>query len=308
MAYFAISLGKTVAQISASFSPIPALSPAADILCGIIQLCENVTINRNAARQLRDRCHSLLLALRDYLGKEPSNSMTDALTAVNECLLHISTKMNGWAHTSTMKSFTRQNEIRQDIEDCHQAISDCLTKFTLAAHMSIDDWQNEFAINTQHDHAEVVEYLSSIQNSQSITNDTLSEQNGMIRDMMGMMQTLLGENKQIAHRTHNGLSNNLYQLQRESGQLLPNLQLESGEVVRVGQHPVSGTAAMDIYEGLYLHREKVAIKVVRAVNSNEHSLRRFMREVKIWTEIWNIDHGKHILPFYGFCQSDGPFP
>jgi len=46
MAYFAISLGKTVAQISASFSPIPALSPAADILCGIIQLCENVTINR----------------------------------------------------------------------------------------------------------------------------------------------------------------------------------------------------------------------------------------------------------------------
>jgi len=56
--------------------------------------------------------------------------------------------------------------------------------------MSIDDWKNEFAINTQHDHAEVVEYLSSIQNSQSITNDTLSEQNGMIRDMMGMMQTV----------------------------------------------------------------------------------------------------------------------
>lgn len=83
----------------------------------------------------------------------------------------------------------------------------------------------------------------------------------------------MGENKSTADRVHNGLSSNLWQLQQESGQLLPSFHLQSGEVTRIGQFPVSGTAAMDIYEGLYLQREKVAIKVVRSINANDKSLR-----------------------------------
>ncbi|KAF8897338.1 kinase-like domain-containing protein [Infundibulicybe gibba] len=223
--------------------------------------------------------------------------MSAVIESVEDCLLDVKTKME-------VQGFTRQREIAADIEHCHNAISACLAKFQLISHTELHNWQAEFAMNAENDRAELVKYLSEIQNSQTITNEALNTNTEMMRELMGMMQTLMRENI----KSHAGISSNLYQLQRQSGELLPNFYLKSGEVTRTGQYPVDGTSAMDIYEGLYLGNEKVAVKVIRAVHANEHSLRRLNREVKIWAEIWRIDRGKHILPFYGFCQDDGPYP
>jgi hypothetical protein len=38
------------------------------------------------------------------------------------------------------------------------------------------------------------------------------------------------------------------------------------------QHAVGGSNAMDIWEGVYLDGEKVAIKMMRAVHSNEKNV------------------------------------
>ncbi|EJD03395.1 kinase-like protein [Fomitiporia mediterranea MF3/22] len=100
---------------------------------------------------------------------------------------------------------------------------------------------------------------------------------------------------------HRGLQTNLLTIQRTSGQLLPNVELKHGEVCRVGSNPVSGSAAFDVWVGEYLGQEKCAIKVVRGIE-------RFLREVTIWRKVWEMDKGEYMLPFWGACLTDGPYP
>lgn len=300
-------IGKTAAQVVADFAPVPGLGIAVELVIGILELCENISTNRHQARNLGERCYTLLVVVGD-VEKGVPNSLMSAFHDIQDALLDVQTRMKAWTLLSRIKALTRQHEIKQDIERSYEIITECFSKFQLVSSVEIVNWQEDFAARAQLDHEEVMEFLADIQNGQKLIEGTLNENLQYTTQMMTMMQKLLLEHPQPGDRMHTGLSSNLYSIQSETRSLLPNLNLQAGEVIKIGQFPVSGTAAMDIYEGLYLQREKVAIKVVRAVHSNERSKRRFMREVTIWNEIWRIDKGQHILPFWGFCQNDGPFP
>ncbi|KAJ7342846.1 TKL/TKL-ccin protein kinase [Mycena albidolilacea] len=181
--------------------------------------------------------------------------------------------MDSWLQLDRVQGFLRQAEIAKDIECCHRMLTDCWGSLQVLYHF--------------------------IQFARPVTRDS-SQRISDHRELM------MGNNLRTTNKQHNGLSSNLYDLQFKTHELLPGFNLRSGEVIRVGQFPVSGTSVMDIYEGLYLGREKVAIKVVRAIHSNEHSQRvTFDREYDIWKKLWKIDQGQHVLPFYGFCQEDG---
>lgn len=73
--------------------------------------------------------------------------------------------------------------------------------------------------------------------------------------------------------TDRGLESNLYHIQHSSQSLLPNMNLKRNEVKRIGQYAVKGTGSADIWEGLYLNEEKVAIKILRAVHCEPQTLR-----------------------------------
>ena len=107
--------------------------------------------------------------------------------------------------------------------------------------------------------------------------------------------------------------------------LLPELILNRGEVERIGQYPAGSSTTTDIWEGTYLGKVKVAIRTIRALKCDQktlqarHSFRRnstfglisfqrFKREANIWADIQKSDRGRHILPFYGICFDDGPYP
>ncbi|KAG6833763.1 hypothetical protein H0H87_001195 [Tephrocybe sp. NHM501043] len=269
-----VSLGKTTAQIVAEFSLIPGLPPAVELLVGIITLCENVTHNRNAARNLRDRAHQLLIAVKDgYESTKLNANMNTAVQDIVDCFVDIQTKMDSWVHLSRFQSFAKQTTIKAEIEQCLVAVGDCMVKFQFVSQMEIHGWQAEFATSAKLDHLELKEALSEIQVSQDIANSKLDENIEMTRQMMRMMQDLMAENKRLAEHTHSGMSKNLWQLQSKSGELMPELHLKSGEVRRTSAQPIKCTSIVDMYEGLYLETEKVYIKSLRVVDANEQSLR-----------------------------------
>jgi len=299
-------LGKTavlLAQLTAQFAPVPGIGPAVEIFCTIVMLCDNVSVNKRAMYQLCNRCQSLLVVFRD---STPNANLTTASNAMTETLEKVQTEIKSWAKRNRIEAFAMQGNIQDSIQRCHNHITDCLSQFHVVSNFEIHEWQSQFEACMKQDHEEIIGYLAEIANAGMITQAVVAENNKMLHGVMYNMQHALAE--PAGNRITAGLQSNLYQIQVESKTLLPEFNLKRGEVTRIGQFPVSGSASMDIWEGLYLGREKVAIKVIRAVTSDPRSLQRFKREVKVWGDIWKIDGGKHILPFYGFCQNDGPYP
>lgn len=74
----------------------------------------------------------------------------------------------------------------------HHVLCCCVkTPWQVVSHLEIYDWQNEFDANARRDHAEVIEYLAEIQNSQTITNELLGNQQQLLVGMMSVMQNVL---------------------------------------------------------------------------------------------------------------------
>ncbi|KAG2118945.1 kinase-like domain-containing protein [Suillus discolor] len=293
------------AQTAAQFAPVPWLAPAAGVLVALINMLATAEANKNGIVLLQDRCLSLMSVINNE-GQNLTPDHQDRLcSGAHHTLQSILDRMEPWCSMSRVKLFVKQDELAGTIQQCHADISDCLVKLQVASHMSIHTWQTNFELSRTRDKEDIVQYLGDIRNQQELMQVAQMKQAADLNQIMKLMQRNLPG--QIP-TTDRGLESNLYHIQHSSQLLLPNMNLKRNEVKRIGQYAVKGTGSADIWEGLYLNEEKVAIKILRAVHCEPQTLRRFKREVEIWKRVWEADRGEHILPFYGFCQNDGPFP
>ncbi|KAF9246931.1 kinase-like domain-containing protein [Melanogaster broomeanus] len=293
------------AQAASQFVPVPWLAPVLGLANSLVTMINQAKANKNALKQLQDRCISFLVVLQQQGDGASAQEQQKLLAGAQSTLQSIVSRMDKWCSKNSFELFVHQAELATTIQDCHLEINDSMTKLQLTATLGSVDWQAQLTANNERDKAEIINYLSDIQNTESIILMTQHRQSADIKTIMDMMQQNLSF---TANHSTPGLGTNLYRIQKSTGKLLANMHLQRGEVRRIGQYPVSGTGSMDIWEGLYLNEEKVAIKILRAVHSTPKSLERFKREVDLWNKVWEIDQGRHILPLYGFCQSDGPFP
>ncbi|KAK7042194.1 TKL/TKL-ccin protein kinase [Favolaschia claudopus] len=281
---------------------IPELNVAVETFHFIRRVCHELAQNRYAAGQISARCYRLLLELVERR-TEVTSMQSEAITLCGLLhRIHTSLSVGALPNITRLQAILQETKVAEAIIICHSLISHCSVELNLNPHLNTQE-QTLCRANIEKDHEDVMNYLAAVQTAQTIGEEMRAAQSKDIIQLMSMMQQMLKDNP-----VHSGLSSNLYDLLSKSRELLPDFRLGSGEVVRIAVFPKGGTSYYDVYEGLYLGREKVSIKVLRSLNADERSLRRFYRECNIWKIIWEIDLGRHIVPIYGFCQEDGPFP
>ncbi|KAG6335674.1 hypothetical protein ID866_3408 [Astraeus odoratus] len=237
---------------------------------------------------------TVFTALRDMIRKFSANKTIKTIAA----------RMEQWQTKSKFDLFIRQDELEADISDCHAEIDDCLTRLQINAALDTRNWKDELRSDMKMDRDKILEYLSDIKSKLDIIGYCVQQNHADVQKLMGLMQQLL----LVAGENSRGLQTNLYDLQISSGTMLVDMNLKNGEVRLIGE-PISGTPTVNIWEGIYLNKQKVAVTMLRAIATNNPKyLQRFNREADIWRRVWEIDQGRHILPFYGFFQNDGPYP
>ncbi|THU97858.1 kinase-like protein [Dendrothele bispora CBS 962.96] len=292
--------GNAREEIINQFAPFSRLSLSAETFCNIVDFCEDVTANRHAVQQLKDSCYLLLLTAKQSEERTRTNGDSgNIIVLVNNVLLSVKSRIHRWSLLLELDAIAQRNEIEGEIKYCHICLSDCMGHFQ----NEIYSWREGFVTNCQLDYRDIVEYLSATRNESDILEQAGSGRGDLVKQVIELMQSILNEGT-ITDHERSGLSRNLYRLQLHCNEILSGIRKE----LFTGNLPYSGTQYVDIYRGTYLQCGEVAVKVMRSTSFNEHSLRRFNREVKVWAKIWKVDRGRHIVPFYGHGTDDRPIP
>jgi len=128
----------------------------------------------------------------------------------------------------------------------------------------------------------------------------------MMRGMQQAYRSLDPTDKEEKQRFHT-LRENILELQKEFGIVLPDPNLVDNEIQITSNSPVGGFGLYDLYPGTYLGKE-VWCKKLSYGDPNGKAMMRFRREIDIWSTLWKKDQEQRrsagtpprVLPLYGF--------
>ncbi|KAF9255396.1 kinase-like protein [Marasmius fiardii PR-910] len=304
------------------------LGPAFSLLTTLYQLCNQVSIKRHASLLLHERCERLLQDIQE-LSPKPSDDLQPAFDRVTICITNAKNRVGKWAGISWIRTIPHLDEIDDDIQKSHWEISDCFRLFQLKASIvevrMLDEIRRSpgrIAVAAEADDKEIIEKLSNhIKIAQDLSDEKshinkekILGQVAMLRDIMAFIQQTMRKlndsNSNSSYDQFVKLSSTLFEIQIMSNTLPPNLHLTSAEVTDIKQSDVVDPAtATNILRGTYLLREPVIVKVVHVAKLvDDRTKKRFLREGQIWERVYRIDHGKYILPFYGFGELEDMRP
>ncbi|KDQ12083.1 hypothetical protein BOTBODRAFT_176617 [Botryobasidium botryosum FD-172 SS1] len=289
------------AAFGVQFAPVPGLAAGVTVLQGIVAAFARVEYNKEQCQLLRDRSEECLQAINESWKPEDESTLAPAVNKFTELLTEIRTSMETYASYTRFESFIQQFNIAGDVEKKLQRLDHTLAAFGLAAAMNQHRWSQDFAAAREKDSKNLGEVLKG---QEEIKN--LNQENRAALDrVLGDLQTLLRQ--QAPGPAQDRIKSKILTIQNISNVGLPETNLLSKiECQKIGSEPIAGTSTYEIWVGQWMGQQKVALKVLRGLRVEEMDKykKRCERQVSIWSKL----HNEYILPLYGICSDDGPFP
>lgn len=290
-------------ELSGSCGIIPALPAACLILEQIWNQVEQVKANKERCKVLRARCVYIFITIRDNAQGLEVTVLNDTIEQFITTIKGIHSHMNKWADWNAVKSFVKNDEIAMEIDRNMGQLDQCCTNFQIATQLQLYALNHEMDRAREQDRLELQRMmLTMLENQEELKQDMgiLLINMEKFTDVMKTFQLELRSHP-VDSPSHANISRGLLGMQQASGELPPIAFLEGHECKLVGTAPIAGSTVYDVYEGLWLGEEKVAVKVLRSSKASENNVKRFHRQVNIWHRM----KSKYILRFYGVASFTG---
>ncbi|KAJ1301944.1 hypothetical protein OPQ81_000783 [Rhizoctonia solani] len=291
------------AELASTSGFIPMLHTACMTLEQLWCTVDQVKVNKERCKILRARCVYIFIAIRDNAAGIEDSALNQTIEVFVTTIKGIHSSMNKWAEWGSLKSFVKNDEMTVEIDRSMDQLDACCQSLQIATQLQLYSLSTQMDAARESDQLELKKMmLTMLENQEELREDMglLLVNMEKFTEVMKTFQLELRSHP-AGSSTHSNISRGLLGMQQASGQLPPIPFLEGHECRIVSQAPIAGSTVYDVYEGLWLGEEKVAVKALRSSKASEGNMRRFHRQVNIWHRM----KSKYILRFYGVASVTG---
>lgn len=277
----------------------PSLVTSVEDLREISLMVKVAKFNRQQCILLENRCTRLLELLHNNIQSMETTQIGSTADRVAEVLRGVKTSMATWQSPNCVLNFGNRAAISREIELKFRDIDECIGLFMLSNQMVMSEWVQELKAAQQHDS----DTLQALYQGQVETNNTLQAVSDGMRELQIQLRGL-----ERGTPAHTATQQQLFSTQKQWDLNLPIHILDKNECQKIGAAPVAGSSMYDIFKGLYLGEEIVALKNLRGVLVNDDEMEKASRRFQRQAEIWSKLRHKHVHQLYGVTMIDGSSP
>jgi len=289
------------------------------------------TINKRKCRNLADKANTLLTMLQEQASKLEGTELQKTVDEVITVLERVYKKTRKYSRYSRVMSFINLNQVERGLDKCLMDLDTAMNLFSVNANIDIHHAQRETQDLVRSNTAATNDLLFQILTNQEEMRRVYEMQvnGGHVAERImeaGQLQLRqLRENGQEQLEevvpTNNmpvsspppqtpepqdgvrylAYQRGLFELHRRTG-VPPSIKSLNGEVKKIGDLAVTGGTYSDVWVGMWLGQEKVALKSLRNIKAGDaKAQKRFEHEIDVWSKLRH----KNILSFYGIVTDLG---